>query len=198
MKNITKIALLSIGIGLLAGCSKKFYESDEMEVMRRKHKSLAVLPPKIGIAADKKPSPSTALSGEKVRSAYDMQEILVQKLNQKSDKYSVSIMPVDKTNQKLNQGNTSYYDLYTVKSIKELGNILFVDGLLKGEIKAPKALDGESEDDGNIEVKISLFEANSGELLWEYQDKYKYNEYNSAEKLGDKIFSKISGKFPYK
>jgi len=198
MKNITKIALLLIGVGILTSCSKKFYESDEMEVMRRKHQSMAVLPPKIGIAADKKPSPSTALSGGKVGSAYDIQKVLIKNLNQRSDKYSVSIMPVEKTNKKLNQGNTSYYDLYTVKSVKELGNILYVDGILKGEIKSPKPLDEESEDNGKIEVKISLFEANSEELLWEYKDKYEYNEYNSAEKLGNKIFSKISGKLPYK
>lgn len=198
MKNITKIALLLIGISLLASCSKKFYESDEMEVMRRKHQSIAVLPPKIGIAGDNKPSPSTSLSGGKVEKAYDIQKILIRKLNQESDKYSVSIMPVDKTNQKLNQSNVSYYDLYTNRSVKEVGNILYVDGILKGGIKAPGALDGKSEDDGMIEVKVSLFEANTEELLWEYKDKYKYNEYNSAEKIGDKIFSKISRKFPYK
>lgn len=199
MNNFTRLTLLFLAIGVLAGCSDKFYKADELEIMQRKHKTIAILPPDLDIDSEKKPSPSTAMGTGKIKYAYEIQEVLGEKLRNESANYTVSIIPPQKTHKMLQSSGISYYDLYTVKKIIEPGNALRADGLIKGEIKAPKPLDGEHQaENKEIEVKITLYEANSETLLWSYEDKYEYNKYNDTKKLAEKIFDEIERKFPYK
>ncbi|MCF8231759.1 MAG: hypothetical protein K9J27_06165 [Bacteroidales bacterium] len=199
MNHFTRLTLLFLAIGVLTGCSDKFYEADELEPMQRKHGKIAILPPDLKIASQKKPSPSTAMGSGKIKYAYEIQEVLSEKLRGESANYSVSIISAKQTQNMLQSANISYYDLYTVKKIIEPGNALHADGLLKGEIKAPKPLDGQHQaENKEIEVKITLYEANSETLLWSYEDKYEYNKYNDTKKLAEKIFDEIEGKFPYK
>ncbi|MCF8308267.1 MAG: hypothetical protein K9I68_04580 [Bacteroidales bacterium] len=198
MKNFARLTLLFLAIGVLAGCSNEFYEADELETMQRRHGTIAVLPPDLDIASQKKPSPSTAMGSGKIKYAYEIQEVLGEKLRGESTNYTVSIISAKKAREMLNASGISYYDLYTIKTIVEPGNALHADGLVKGVIKAPKPLDGEHQaENEEIEVKITLYEANTETLLWSYEDKYEFNTYNDSKKLAEKIFEEIEGNFPY-
>lgn len=199
MKNLTKITLMLLAVGVLAGCSKNFYEADQLEPMKRKHRSMAVVPPDMNVESKSEPSASTSANHGNVGAAYKIQEILTQKLAAEAEDYTVTIMASEETNKALQAGNVNYFELYTTQSIKATGDVLGVDGIIKGEIDTPKPLKEEEQaDNKKIKVKLMLYEANAETLLWSYEDKYEFNKYNTPEKLAKRIFDKISGKFPYK
>lgn len=125
----------------------------------------------------------------------------------KKKKFSVEFQNTENTNAMLAQNNISYenMDVYT---IKELSEILKVDGIISGNLDLNVLLSkgvatkfsiidyflGEA-DYGRIGMKIS--DGGSGKLLWKYEKKINKKSGKNTDDLIDRMMKLATRKFPY-
>ncbi len=199
MKNLTKILILSVAVFSLTGCSKKFFEAKEFKVLKRKHQTIAVLPAMIDMAGKSKQSANSSLKNVSMEKSYDFQEALIKDLQSEQENYSVSILPKEETNQKLEENYIKFFDLKRTE-VSKIGDALRVDGLLYTEIESSIILGKNPGSDSKeeVHVKVTLKEANNERVMWSYEDDYKAKNTYTIEAIEGEIFKKIKGKFPYK
>jgi hypothetical protein len=199
MKNLTKILILSIAVFSLTGCSKKIFEAKEFKVLKRKHQTIAVLPAMIDMAGKSKHSAESSLKNVSMEKSYDFQKALIKDLQSEQENYSVSILPKEETNQKLEENYIKFFDLKRTE-VSKIGDALRVDGLLYTEIESSIILGKNPGSDSKeeVHVKVTLKEANNERVMWSYEDDYKAKNTYTIEAIEGEIFKKIKGKFPYK
>ncbi|MDZ7776552.1 MAG: hypothetical protein U5L09_13550 [Bacteroidales bacterium] len=199
MKYLTKFALLLIVILTAASCSNKFYEADEFKTLKRKHQTVAVLPATIDIVKGARKTATSDAKNASLDMAYTYQEIISEKLREKSDDYSVSLQKPETINQKLEDEYISYFNINKT-DMKKIGNVLRNDALLYTEIETPILLakNPGSDNKKKIKVKVMLHEANNEILLWSYTDEYKASKIYTIEAIAEEVMDNIGKKFPYK
>lgn len=199
MKYLTKLSLLLTLIIAASSCSNKFYEADEFKTLKRKHQTIAVLPATIDIVKGARKAATSDAKNASLDMAYTYQEMISQKLREKSDDYSVNIQEPEMINQKLEDEYVSYFNIKKT-DVKKIGNILRNDALMYTEIETPVLL-GKNPGSNNkkkIKVKVMLHEANNEMLLWSYTDEYKASKIYTIEAIAEEVMDNIGKKFPYK
>lgn len=199
MKYLTKFALLLIVILTAASCSNKFYEADEFETLKRKHQTIAVLPASIDIVKGARKSASGEMKNASIDMAYTYQDILSEKLIERSDNYSVTIQDPETVNQKLEEEYVSYFNI-SKTDVTKIGNILRNEAVLYTEIETPILLGKNpgSDNKKKIKVVVKLHETNMDILLWSYTDEYKASKIYTIEAIAEEVMDNIERKFPYK
>lgn len=131
--------------------------------------------------------------------SYDFQAALIKDMQSEQDNYSVTILPKEETNQKLEENYIKFFDLKRTE-VSKIGDALRVDGLLFTEIESSIILGKNPGSDSKEEVyvKVILKEANNERVMWSYEDDYKAKNTYTIEAIEGEIFKKIKGKFPYK
>ncbi|MFK7814542.1 MAG: hypothetical protein AB8B59_18750 [Maribacter sp.] len=197
-------ALASISLS----AQKNIYESDKFDVFSSGHKELAIMPFLTNLDLKDDISKVDLAEREK-KEGYAVQNALETYFSKrkKKKKFSVEFQNTEDTNALLAQNNITYenIDVYTIKQISE---ILKVDGIISGNLDLNILLSKGVPDNfsfldyflgdanyGRIGIKIS--DGTTGKLLWKYEKVINKKSGKNTDDLIDRMMKLASRKFPY-
>lgn len=198
--------LFLISVSLSA--QKNIYESAKFDELAAEQQTLAILPFLTNLELDEELS-KKELNELEEREGYAVQNALETYFSKrrKKKKFVVDFQNAKDTKAILSQNEISYenIDVYTVKQLSE---ILGVDGIISGNIDLTILLSkgiptdfsildyfsGDS-DYGRIGIKIS--DGGTGKLLWKYEKKINKKSGKNTNDLIDKMMKQAARKFPY-
>lgn len=187
---------------------KNIYENAKFDQFSKEHRVLAILPFLTNLDLEDDISKEDLDEREK-KEGYAVQnalEIYFSKRKRKK-KFSVEFQNTEDTNAMLAQNKITYenIDVYTIKQLSE---ILKVDGIISGNIDLNILLSKGVPDDfsfldyflgdanyGRIGIKIS--DGTSGKLLWKYEKVINKKSGRNTDDLIDRMMKLASRKFPY-
>ena len=199
------VFLMSFG---MASGQKDIYQSNRFEELSQDHEVLAILPFFTHLDLGEK-LPVSELRSLEQKEGYAVQDALETYFGRgkKKKKFTVSFQNSEDTNALLTRNDISFenIDRYT---IKELAEILQVDGIVSGNLDMNILLsDGlpadfsfldyilGDADYGRIGIKIS--DGRTGKLLWKYEQEITRKSGKNTDDLIDKMMIKAARKFPY-
>lgn len=204
-----KILLFLLAIVSYQSFSQKnIYENNRFDELSENHEILAIVPfiAKLELEQSLSREEQTKLAE---REGYAVQDALETYFSRrkKRKKFNVDFQNIKNTNALLAQNNITYenIDIYTVKQLAE---ILGVDGVISGNLDLNillskgvptefRFLDYFSGDAnyGRIGVKIS--DGISGKLLWKYEKEITKKTGKNTTELIDRMMKLATKKFPY-
>ena len=206
MKIRLMLAFLLLGGGMYG--QKNIYLSNSFESLSSDHKVLAILPFFTHLDLGEETT-ATELQRLEQQEGYAVQDALETYFGRgrKKKKFTVSFQNSEDTNALLARNDISYEDIDR-HTIKELSEILNVDGIISGNLDVNIVLsDGmPSEisfldyilgdaDYGRIGIKIS--DGRTGKLLWKYEQEITRRSGKNTDDLIDKMMKNAARKFPY-
>ncbi|WP_192877998.1 MULTISPECIES: hypothetical protein [Arenibacter] len=206
MKNIVASIFMLISLGIYA--QKNIYESDKFDELSRDHNNLAIIPFLTNLELKDEISNKELKDLEK-KEGYAVQDALETYFSKrkKKKKFSVEFQNTKNTNAILKQNGISY-DNIDVYSVKQLAEILEVDGIISGtldlNVLLSKGVPTEfslldyikgNANYGRIGVKIS--DGTTGKLLWKYEKQINKKSGKNTTDLIDLMMKLASRKFPY-
>ncbi|MBC2840018.1 hypothetical protein [Robiginitalea sp. SC105] len=207
MKEILALLTLALCVtGVTA--QKNIFQSNRFDQLSSDHRVLAIIPFFTHLDLDQELSRGEQQRLEQ-KEGYAVQDALETYFGRgkKRKKFSVDFQNSKDTNALLAQNNISYdnIDRYT---IRELAQILGVDGIISGNLDVNVLLsDGVPSDFsfldyilgdadyGRIGIKIS--DGDTGKLLWKYEQEISRKSGKDTDDLIDKMMKKAARKFPY-
>lgn len=206
MKNTILYLCIFAAISLQA--QKNIYKTSKFDSFSENHKVLAIVPFLTNLDLKDNISKQELIERSK-KEGYAVQNALELYFSKrkKKKKFSVEFQNTKNTNALLAKNNITYQniDIYTVK---ELSEILGVDGIISGNLDLNILLSkGIPEDSsfldyflgnanyGRIGIKIS--DGYTGKLLWKYEKKITKKSGKNTDDLVDKMMKLAAKKFPY-
>ena len=202
------LLFLVIIVGFKSYSQKNIYESDKFNEFTENHNVLAIVPfiAKLELKQKLSKEEQTKLAEHEGYAVQDALETYFSR-RKKRKKFNVEFQNTKNTNAILAQNNITYdnIDIYTVKQLSE---ILGVDGIISGnlhlnillskgvstEFKFLDYFNGDS-DYGRIGVKIS--DGSTGKLLWKYEKEITKKTGKNTTELIDRMMKLATKKFPY-
>ncbi len=187
---------------------KNIYESAKFDELSENHQILAILPFLTNLDLEDKVS-KEELKERSEKEGYAVQNALELYFSKrkKKKKFSVEFQNTKNTNAILAKNKITYQniDIYT---IKELSEILGVDGIISGSLDLNILLSKGIPDDfsfldyflgdanyGRIGIKMS--DGQTGKLLWKYEKEINKKSGKNTNDLIDRMMKLASRKFPY-
>jgi len=198
-----KILLFIVLAGtiILSSCSSTIYTAKEFKRMKKKHQKVAVLPFDVNISSGSRATTANVIFRKNEQETGTLiQKEIIQKLIEKKDKYSLTVLDAEKVNKVLEDNNISYFDIYH-RDIKELGMMLRVDAVITGKIISPKRITPdimEVNDAPDVSVKVAITDIYMKKDMWRYEEMVPYEKGGSRNGLIKIIEKKLVKKFPYK
>ncbi len=206
MKHFFYFLLLAPLLSLHA--QKNIYQSDKFESLSESHKVLAILPFFTDLELKEKVGEADLTKLEE-REGYAVQDALETYFGRgkKRKKFSVDFQNTNNTNAILAQNKITYENIDTY-TIKELSEILGVDGIVSGNMNLNILLSegipsqfsfidyilGDANY-GRIGIKVS--DGNTGKLLWKYEKEINKKSGRNTTDLIESMMKKATRKFPY-
>lgn len=202
------IPYLLVFVSAFAFSQKSIYEHNKFDALSESHKVLAIMPfiAKLELEQQLSKEEKRKLSQREGYAVQDAFETYFSR-RKKKKKFNVEFQNIKNTNAILAQNDISYdnIDIYT---IKQLSQILGVDGIISGnldlnillskgvstEFKFLDYFNGNS-DYGRIGVKIS--DGLTGKLLWKYEKEITKKTGKNTTELIDRMMKLAAKKFPY-
>lgn len=187
---------------------KDLYESNRFDELSEDHEVLAIIPFFTNLDLEDNRNKEESRRLEEIE-GYAVQNALETYFGRgkKKKKFSVEFQNTKDTNAMLAQNEITYENIDTY-TIKELSEILGVDGIISGNLDLNILLSrgipaGFSILDyllgdanyGRIGIKIS--DGKTGKLLWKYENEITKKSGKNTEDLIDKMMKKMTRKFPY-
>ncbi|GMN09385.1 hypothetical protein MTsPCn9_01590 [Croceitalea sp. MTPC9] len=199
---------LSIILWVQSYSQKNIYENSRFDELSQDHEVLAIVPFLAKLELEQKLSKEEKIKLAE-REGYAVQDAFETYFSRrkKRKKFNVEFQNIKNTNAILAQNNITYenIDIYTVK---QLSDILGVDGVISGNLDLNillskgvptefNFLDYFSGDAnyGRIGVKIS--DGSTGKLLWKYEKEITKKTGKNTTELIDRMMKLASRKFPY-
>lgn len=201
LKNFTLLILLST---LLTSCAKIYYSSDAYDLARN-HKTIAILPPTVSIAANRNLEPEAKEKQEVVESMNFQKEMYFWLLRRKMKEEKIpEIQDIETTNIKLEKAG---YPDSTFTSA-ELCEILDVDAILGSNYSLSKPLTEEEAivvgilfdtwmPTNEVIVAINIKDCANTKLIWNYDHRFSGTVGSNPTMLVDRLMRKASKKIPY-
>jgi len=200
--------LIVILFSLTSYAQKNIYENSKFDELSKDHKVLAIVPFITKLELEQKLSKEELIKLSE-REGYAVQDAFETYFSRrkKKKKFNVDFQNIKNTNALLAQKNITYknIDVYTVKQLSE---ILGVDGIISGNlglnILLSKGVPTEfsfldyfngNADYGRIGIKIS--DGFSGKLLWKYEKEITKKTGKNTTELIDRMMKLATKKFPY-
>lgn len=204
--NYLKLSLLGITFLFVSSCAKVYYSADAKNLAAT-HKTIAITPPKISIAANRKVDAEAMREQQKTESANFQQEMYSWLLKRKMQGrfQAVEIQDVATTNAKLQKAG--YFD-GTVLTPNEMCNVLGVDAILnsnyglskpmsEGAAVALGLLVGVWGTTNETTVALEIHDNTSKKMIWNYNHKLSGSVGSSPARLIDGLMRNASKKMPY-
>jgi len=204
MKIVKTLAFIVISGILLSSCAKIFYTPDAYN-LARSHNTIAILPPTISIAANKKIDAEAMKEQQKTESVNFQKEMYSWMLKRKMQgKITPEIQDIETTNAKLI--NAGYPE--KMFTSEELCKILGVDGTLgsnyslskpmsQGAAIALGVLFGAWGATNEVTVALDIKDCANKKLIWNYDHKFSGSIGSSPARLVDGLMRHASKKMPY-
>ena len=198
------LVLLIVAAFLLQSCAKVFYSPDA-RYLASTHKIIAIIPPKVSIAARKNVDAAALIEQQKTESINFQREMYSWMLKRKMQgNIFVDIQDVETTNAKLAAAGFQDGKLLTPT---DLSKILNVDGVLTSNYSLSKpmsegaaialvVLAGWWASTNEAVVSLSIHDSGSERLIWNYDHRLS-STLGSPAKLVDELMRQASRKMPY-
>jgi len=198
------LVLLIVAAFLLQSCAKVFYAPDA-RYLAGSHKIIAIIPPKVSIAARKKVDVNALIEQQKTESVNFQREMYSWMLKRKmKGTIFVDIQDVETTNAKLS--NAGFYN-GKVLTPNDMCNILGVDGILtsnysfskpmsEGAAIAMAVLIGEWGTTNEAVASLSIHDSRSAKMIWNYDHRLS-SSLGSPARLVDDLMREASRAMPY-
>lgn len=187
---------------------KNIYESDKFDQFSKGHRVLAIIPFLTNLDLEDDINKEDLADREK-KEGHAVQNALETYFSKRKrkKKFSVEFQNIEDTNAMLAQNKITYenIDVYTIKQLSE---ILKVDGIISGNLDLNILLSKGVPDDfsfldyflgdanyGRIGIKIS--DGTTGKLLWKYEKEINKKSGRNTDDLIDRMMRLASRKFPY-
>jgi hypothetical protein len=205
MKRIIKnLTLVSITILILSACAN-IYQTPDAIPLAKTHRTIAILPPTISIAAGKKTDVEAIKEQQKTESLNFQKEMYAWMLKRKMQgKIYQEILDIETTNSKLLKAGYPSNPLTPA----ELCSILNVEGVISSNYAMSKPmsdgaaialliLTGGGGATNEVRASISINDCNNKKLIWNYEHKYSGGIGSSPAKLVEGLMRNASKKMPY-
>ena len=204
MKLIKQISLIGLMVVLLSSCAKIFYSPDA-RTLANKQQTIAIIPPKISIAASKKVDAEVMKEQQKTESLNFQNEIYSWMLKRKMQgKITKEIQEIETTNAKLKRAGYPENPLTTA----ELCEVLGVDGIMTSNFGLSKPMsDGAAVALGllvgawgatnEVRANLSISDCENKKLIWNYEHKLSGGVGSSPSRIVDQLMRQASRKMPY-
>jgi hypothetical protein len=195
---------LIVAVFLLQSCAKVFYAPDARYVASA-HKTIAIVPPKVSIAARKKVDAAALIEQQKTESINFQREMYSWMLKRKMQgTIFVDIQDVETTNALLSDAGFRDPGLLTPA---ELSRVLNVDGILTSNYSLSKPISevaaialaviaGWWAPTNEAVVSLSIHDSGSEKMIWNYDHKLS-SSLSSPSRLVDELMRQASRKMPY-
>lgn len=196
------LAIMTIS---LSSCAKIYY-SPEAKTRAGSHKLIAIAPPKVSIAAQKKVDPEAIKEQQKTESTNFQQEMYSWLLKRKmQSRIFVEIQDVATTNAKLKKAG--YFD-DTPLSPTEICQALGVDGIITSNYSLTKPMSeggavalgllvGFWGSTNTTTVSLEIHDKETQKLLWNYNHKVSGSIGSTPAQLVDNLMRNASKNMPY-
>ena len=202
MKKIS-ILLLVATFFVVTSCAKVFY-SDDAVSLAHSHQTIAIIPPKVSIAASKNTDAEAIKEQQKTESVNFQNEIYSWMLKRKMQgKFTQEILDVETTNALL--ASAGYPE--KVMTPAEICSALGVDGIIGSNFGLSKpmsdgaaialAILGTGGATNEVSVSLTINDCAGKKLIWNYSHKYSGGIGSSPSRLVDGIMRSASMKMPY-
>lgn len=204
MKKFKLFTLVGLSVLLLSSCAKIFYSPDAF-TLAHSHKTIAILPPSVSIAASKK-TDAEAIKEQQITESLNFQkEMYAWMLKRKMQgRITQEIQDVQTTNAKLEKAG--YPD--TPLTPSEMCEILGVDAVMGSNYALSKPMSdgaavamvlivGASGSTNEVRVSLNINDCSNKKLIWNYDHKFSGGLGSSPSRLVDGIMKKASKKMPY-
>ena len=204
MKKFKLFTLVGLLFLLLSSCAKIFYSSDAF-TLANSHKTIAILPPSVSIAASKK-TDAEAIKEQQITESLNFQkEMYAWMLKRKMQGLiTQEIQDIQTTNAKLEKAG--YSD--TPLTPGEMCEILGVNGVMgsnyalskpmsDGAAVAMVLLVGASGPTNEVRVSLNINDCSNKKLIWNYDHTFSGGLGSSPSRLVDGIMRKASIQMPY-
>ena len=204
MKLINRISFIGLTIVLLSSCAKIFYSPDAKTLANRQN-TIAIIPPKISIAASKKVDAEALKEQQKTESLNFQNEIYSWMLKRKMQgKIMKEFQEIETTNAKLKKAGYPENPLTT----PELCELLGVDGIMtssfglskpmsEGTAVALGVLVGAWGATNEVRATLSISDCVNKKLIWNYDHKLSGSVGSSPSRIVDQLMRDASRKMPY-
>ena len=198
------LVLLIVAAFLLQSCAKVFYTPDA-RTLASSHKIIAIIPPKVSIAARKKIDGTALIEQQKAESINFQREMYSWMLKRKiQGTIFVDIQDVETTNAIL--ASAGFQD-GNFLAPNDLSKILNVDGILtsnyalskpmsEGAAIAMAVLAGWWAPTNEAVVSLSIHDSGSDKMIWNYDHRLS-STLGSPARLVDELMRQASRKMPY-
>jgi hypothetical protein len=188
----------------LQSCAKIFYSPDARNLAST-HKIIAIIPPKVSIAARKKVDAAALIEQQKTESINFQREMYSWMLKRKMQgTIFVDIQDVETTNAKLAAAGFQEAKFLTPT---DLSKVLNVDGILtsnyslskpmsEGAAIAMAVLAGWWAPTNEAVVSLSIHDSGSDKMIWNYDHRLS-SSLGSPAQLVDALMRQASRKMPY-
>ena len=189
---------------LFQSCAKVFYSPDS-RTLASTHKVIAIIPPKVSIAARKKVDGDALIEQQKTESINFQREMYSWMLKRKMQgTIFVDIQDVETTNALLSDAGFKDPGLLTPA---ELSRVLNVDGILTSNYSLSKPISevaaialaviaGWWAPTNEAVVSLSIHDSGSEKMIWNYDHKLS-SSLSSPSRLVDELMRQASRKMPY-
>lgn len=199
-----QVVLLIVTTLFIQSCAKVFYAPDA-RYLANTQKIIAIVPPKVSIAAKRKVDAAALIEQQKAESINFQKEMYSWMLKRKMQgKIFVDIQDVETTNAKL--AVAGFQDAGLL-SPADLSRILNVDGILTSNYSLSKPMsDGAAialavvagwwAPTNQAVVSLSIHDSGSEKMIWNYQHKLS-SSLGSPFTLVDELMRQASRQMPY-
>lgn len=204
MKAIRLLSLAVIISTVFSSCAKIFYSPDAY-TLARNQKTIAIMPPTVSIAANKKISADAIIEQQKTESINFQKEMYAWMLKRKMQGHiTQEIQEVETTNALLKKVGYPENPLTSA----ELCSVLGVDGIMtsnyslskpmsEGAAVAVALLVGAWGATNEVTVSLSINDCMNKKLIFNYDHKYSGSIGSSPARLVDALMRQASIKMPY-
>jgi len=198
------LVLLIVAVLLLQSCAKVFYAPDA-RVIAGSQRIIAIIPPKVSIAARRKIDAASLIEQQKTESINFQREMYSWMLKRKMQgNIQVDIQDVETTNAKLAAAGYPDANMLTPT---DLSKVLNVDGVMtsnyslskpmsEGAAVAMAVLVGWWAPTNEAVVSLSIHDGGSEKMIWNYDHRLS-STLGSPARLVDELMRQASRKMPY-
>jgi hypothetical protein len=204
MKIIKPLSFCFIATILLTSCAKIFYSPDAIE-LAQKQKNIAIIPPTVSIAANRKIDAEAMKEQQKTESINFQKEMYSWMLKRKMQgKITQEIQELETTNALLKKAGYPEKPLTS----SEICLLLGVDGIMTsnygmskpmsdGAAVALAVLVGTWGATNQVSVSLSISDCNNKKLIWNYDHKFNGSLGSTPSSLVDGLMRNASKNMPY-
>ena len=186
---------------------KDIFESNRFDALSENHEVLAIVPFMTNLDLER--SSKKELKELAQKEGYAVQDALETYFSRrkKRKKFNVEFQNVEETNALLAKNGITYENI-DIRTVKELSNILGVDGIISGSLDLNVLLSKGVSTDFNLldyfrgktnygRIGIKISDGDTGKLLWKYEKIITKKTGKNTDELIDKMMKAASRKFPY-